>query len=31
MSENTVQRRIFGLKEATKGWREMHNEELQNL
>jgi hypothetical protein len=28
-----VLRRIFGLKrdEVTRGWRKLHNEELQNL
>jgi hypothetical protein len=33
VSENTVLRRIFGLKrdEVTGGWRKLHNEELLNL
>jgi hypothetical protein len=31
--ENRVLRRIFGLKrdEVTRGWRNLHNEELHNL
>lgn len=33
VSENRVLRTAFGLKrdEVTRGWREFHNEELQNL
>jgi hypothetical protein len=33
VSENTVLRRIFGLKrdEVKGGWRKHHNEELHNL
>jgi hypothetical protein len=33
VSENEVTRRIFGpeKEEVTKGWGEMHNEELHNL
>jgi hypothetical protein len=31
--ENKVQRKIFGPKteEITRGWRNLHNEELHNL
>jgi hypothetical protein len=31
--ENRVLRRIFGLKrdEVTRGWRQLHNEELRDL
>jgi len=31
--ENRVLRRIFGLKrdEVTRGWRKLHNEELNDL
>jgi hypothetical protein len=33
MLENSVQRRIFGLKreEFMGGWRKLHNEELRDL
>jgi hypothetical protein len=33
VSENRVSRRIFGPKrdEVTRGWRNLHNEELHNL
>jgi hypothetical protein len=29
--ENRVQRRIFGLKRMTDGWRKLHNVELHNF